>query len=141
MNEDILKKLSNDSDWRGRISALNSIKDNSDKRIEKAVVKLALNDPVFKVKNKAFLLAQKWGVKIGKNPIRLTKSKKGNLVKGIHQKLASVRDSFSDEFTLEEFKVKFKEMYPKAYDIYDGEKGNKLDKFLENSIKCLPKKK
>lgn len=32
-------------------------------------------------------------------------------------------------------------MYPEAYDIYDGDKGDKLDSWLENVIHSLPKKK
>lgn len=139
--DELIKAALNECNWKGRKSAVEKLKSYHTKETEKIIVSLALHDPVFKVKNAAFLVAQAWGVKINGQPIRLTKMKKGNLVKDIHKKLTKVRDSFIDEFTIEEFKEKFKEMYPKAYDIYDGEKGKKLDQFLEECIKCLPKTK
>lgn len=43
--------------------------------------------------------------------------------------------------TLDEFKKAFQERYPVAYDIYDGNKGERLDKWLENVTKSLPKTK
>ena len=39
------------------------------------------------------------------------------------------------------FKKAFQERYPVAYDIYDGNKGERLDKWLENVTKSLPKTK
>ena len=73
--------------------------------------------------------------------IRLNRKPKGNLVKGINGKLVKVRDSLPEGYTLDEFKRAFQERYPVAYDIYDGNKGERLDKWLENVIKSLPKTK
>lgn len=137
---ELIRAALDECNWRRRKSAVEKLKSYHTKETEKIVVKLALNDPVFKVKNAAFLVAQEWKVKINGQPIRLIKKKKGNLVKDIHKKLAKVRDAFESEFTLDEFKEKFKEKYPKIYDIYEGDKGNRLDKFLEDCLKSLPKK-
>ena len=74
-------------------------------------------------------------------PIRLDRKPKGNLVKGINGKLVTVRNSLPEGYTLDEFKKAFQERYPVAYDIYDGNKGERLDKWLENVTKSLPKTK
>lgn len=136
---ELIKMAKNECNWRERKSAVEKLKNHHTKETEKIIVNIALHDPVFKVKNAAFLVAQSWNVKINNKPIRLTKKKKGNLVKDIHKKLKRVKDSFDNEFSIDEFKEKFKEMYPKAYDIYEGDKGKRLNIFLENCLKTLPK--
>lgn len=105
--DELLKKANNELSWRDRMDAVNELKNYHCKESERVIVKLALHDPVFKVKHAAFLVAQSWGVKIGGVPIRLGKKPKGNLVKDIHKKLAKVRDSLGEEFTIEQFKEKF----------------------------------
>lgn len=139
--DELIEKANNQLSWREREDAIKCLKPYHSKRTERIIVKLALHDPVFKVKNAAFLVAQSWDVNINGKPIRLTKKKKGNLVKDIHKKLVRVRDELKEDFTIEEFKEKFKEIYPKVYDIYDGDKGTKLDRWLKTCINTLPKKK
>ncbi len=103
-------------------------------------MRLAMNTPVFKVKEAAFRLAQSRGYKSNGKPVYLGKKPKGNLVKGISEKLAKVRKDLPKEVTLEAFKEAFKKKYPVEYDIYEGDKEKRFDKWLENVITNLPKK-
>ena len=52
-----------------------------------------------------------------------------------------MRDSLPENFTLEDFKAEFQRLYPAAYDAYDGDKGKQSDKWINNVIATLPKKK
>ena len=47
---------------------------------------------------------------------------------------------YDGTYTIEEFKEAFKAKYPEIYDIYEGDKEDRLDKWLENVTKNLPKK-
>ena len=124
-----------------RTKAVNELKNYDCEQSRSILTNLAIHDSVFAVKEAAFRAAQ--SMKITKNgqPIRLNRKPKGNLVKGINGKLVTVRNSLPEGYTLDEFKKAFQERYPVAYDIYDGNKGERLDKWLENVIKSLPKTK
>lgn len=77
-------KANNKSSWRERLSAVNVLKEYDCVQSKDILARLAINDPVFKVKEKAFRAAQALGVTSHGKPIYLGKSKKGNLVKGIN---------------------------------------------------------
>lgn len=95
-----------------------------------------ISDKVFTVNEAAFRGLQGLGEKV-----YLKKKPKGKLIKDINKKLQKVGNSFEDsEFTFLEFKTKFKSMYPEEYDTYEGEKKNKFEQWLKNSISSLPKK-
>lgn len=140
-NIEELKRMANNKlSWRERFKAVIELKEYDCQQSRDIVTRLALHDPVFKVKEAAFRAAQGFSITKGGKPIYLGKKPKGNLVKDIMKKLARVRDFLPKEFTLEEFKVKFSELYPEAYDTYDGDMDNRFDKWLNNTISSLPKK-
>lgn len=142
MEIETLKKMANNKcNWRERLEAVKRLKNIDCQQSRDIITRLAIYDPVFKVKEAAFRVAQLFGIKKNGKEIYLGKKQKGNLVKGIGKKLCKVRDSLSEEFAVDEFKEKFKQMYPGAYDIYDGDKGDKLNSWLERVIPSLPKKK
>lgn len=140
-NIEELKKLANDkTSWRNRLRAVETLKHYDCQKSRDIVTRLAINDLVFTVKEAAFRAAQGFGVTSKGKPIYLGRKPKGHLIKDINKKLEKVRNSFSGEFTLDEFKVKFRAMYPEAYDVYDGDRGNKMDEWISNVLKSLPKK-
>ena len=86
------------------------------------------------------MAAQALGITKKGKPLYLGRKKKGNLVEGINKILVRVRDSFEGEFSVQDFKEKFKVMDLKTYDTYEGDMGGRLDEWLKNVISCLPKK-
>jgi hypothetical protein len=139
--EELKKKANNKQNWRERLEAVKALGEMDCQQSRDIVTRLALHDPVFKVQEEAFRCAQAFGIKKNGKPIYLGKKQKGNLVKDINKKLAKLRNSMGEDFTLEEFKEKFKAMYPETYDTYDGNMENKFDKWLSNAIQSLPKEK
>ncbi|MDI6682101.1 hypothetical protein [Leuconostoc suionicum] len=140
-NIDELKKKSNNKhNWHDRLESVETLKNYDCIQSRDILTRLALHDPVFKVKEKAFRAAQALGVSKNGKPIYLSKRKKGSLVKGINKKLEKVRNSLPELYSFDDFKNKFKETYPEDYDIYDGNMDNKFDKWLSNVLNSLPKK-
>ncbi len=139
--EELKRMANNQASWRDRIKAVNALKNYDCQQSRDILARLAIHDIVFKVKEAAFRACQSLGVTKNGKPIRLQKKKKGNLIPQIHKKLTVVRNALPEEFTLEEFKDEFKKRYPAAYDAYEGDKGKLFDKWLNNVIPSLPKRK
>lgn len=137
---DDLKRMANNMhNWRDRLCAVRVLSNWDCQQSRDILVRLAIHDPVFCVKEAAFRAAQAMGCTKNGQPIRLTKMPKGNLVKNINKILVEVRDSLNPGFSLQEFKFAFQNYDPATYDIYDGNKGNHLDEWLSNVIPNLPK--
>lgn len=139
--EELKRKANNQNSWRERLEAVNELKKYDCPQSRDILTRLAIHDIVFTVKEAAFRGTQALGVSKGGKPLYLGKKPKGNLVDGINKKLTRVRDLLPEDYSLEDFKAKFRELYPAAYDAYDGDKGKQFDKWLENVIPSLPKKK
>ena len=139
--EELKRKANNQNSWRERLEAVNELKKYDCQQSRDILTRLAIHDVVFTVKEAAFRAAQAMNVTKGGKPLYLGKKPKGNLVDGITKKLTRVRDSLPENFTLEDFKAEFQRLYPAAYDAYDGDKGKQFDKWLNNVIPTLPKKK
>lgn len=97
---------------------------------------LMLHDKVYAVQEAAFRRLQAFG-----EAVKLPRKKKGHLIDDINKKLVRVRESLGDMNDLEEFKRKFREMYPEAFDVYRFEKGTKMDEWILNVLASAPKKK
>jgi len=138
--DELKKKANNKHNWHDRLESVEMLKNYDCIQSRDILTRLALHDPVFKVKEKAFRAAQALGVSKNGKPIYLSKRKKGNLVKGINKKLEKVRNSLPELYSFDDFKNRFKETYPEDYDIYDGNMDNKFDKWLSNVLNSLPKK-
>ena len=142
MDIETLKKMANNkANWRERLQAVKMLEKMNCQQSKDILARLAIHDIVFSVKEAAFRAAQARNITYGGKPIHLGKKPKGDLVKDIMKKLAVVRSTFEYEVSLDEFKAKFAELYPEAYDIYEGDKGKLFDKWLSNIIPSLPKKK
>lgn len=138
--EELKRMARNRSSWRDRLAAINGLRNYDVQQAKDVIMRIAINDPVFKVKEAAFRLAQSRGYRSNGKPVYLGKKPKGNLVKGINSKLVNVRKELPEEYSLEDFKQAFKQKYPVEYDIYEGDKEERFDKWLENVTKSLPKK-
>lgn len=137
-----LKRMANNQNsWRDRLAAVEQLKNYDCQQSKDILTRIALHDIVFTVKEEAFRAAQSMGVTKNGKPIYLGKKPKGELIKGITKKLTIVKDTLPDEFSLDEFKEAFKKLYPGVYDAYEGDKGNRFDKWLTNVTSSLPKKK
>ncbi len=136
--EELKRKANNQSNWRERLYAVQVLRKYDCQQSRDILTRLAIHDKVFTVKEAAFRAAQ--AMKITKNgkPIYLSKKPKGDLVKGIHKKLAHVKSSLPEGYTLEEFRNEFKRQYPDVYDVYEGDKGKLFDKWLRNVASIPP---
>ena len=139
--EELKRMANNQNSWRARLATINQLKNYDRQQSRDTLTRLAIHDIVFTVKEAAFRAAQSMGITKNGKPLYLGKKPKGNLINGINKKLAHVIDSLPEGFSLEEFKVAFQRQYPAVYDAYEGDKGKRFDKWLENVISSLPKKK
>lgn len=139
--EELKKKANDKSNWRARLEAVNMLKEYDCQPSRDILARLAIHDNVWTVKEAAFRGAQALHVTYGGKPIKLNRKPKGDLIKGINEKLVKVRKTLPEEFTFEEFKTAFQAKCPIEYDTYEGDKGEGFDKWLANVIKNLPKSK
>ncbi len=161
--EELQHMTENQFSWRQRLAAVEELKKYSrisaDKSggdvettsdeprdfdpscVEALILKLALHDPVFRVREAAYRLARARGYWVDGKLIQLGKKPKGELIRGIMGKLAVIRDQLRPGFSREEFKAAFQENYPMEYDIYEGDKEERFDKWIDNVIKGLPRKR
>jgi len=139
--EELKRMANNQNSWRERMAAVEQLKNHDCQQSRDILTQLAIHDVVFTVKEAAFRAVQGMGITKNSKPIYLGKKPKGNLIEGINKKLTRVRDTLPDGCSIDEFKEAFKKLYPAAYDAYEGDKGKRFDKWLENVIPSLPKKK
>ena len=139
--EDLKKKSNNKSSWRDRLDAVNELKKYDCRESRDIITRLALHDPVYKVVEAAFQAAQAFGITKKGKPFYLGKRKKRNLDESIIKILVGVRASLEGEFSIQDFKEKFKAMDLKTYDMYEGEMGDGFDEWLNNVVTSLPKKR
>lgn len=132
--EDLMRQSNNKTNWRDRLDAVNELRRYDCRQSRKIIKILALHDPVYKVMEAAFTAAQAFGLTKKGKPLYLRKKKTGKLDEGIDKILVRVRDSFKGEFSAEEFKNKFKAMFPKTYDTYEGDMGDTFDEWLNNVL-------
>lgn len=90
--EELKRMANNKCNWRERLKAVEELKNIDCQQSRDIIARLAIHDPVFKVKEAAFRIAQSFGIKKGGQDIYLGRKQKGNLVKGINKKLTNVRD-------------------------------------------------
>lgn len=137
-NIEVYIALANDiADYRNRLNAIEFLSKYKCYESKKELFRLMKTDKIFDVKEQAFRALQNFG-----EEIKLTRKKKGKPVKTINDKLFILHNSFNgDPYTLTDFKIKFKDLYPYVYDIYNYEKKSKFDVFLTSSIQTFAQKK
>jgi hypothetical protein len=135
--DEIIIQSKDKSDYKKRIESVNELGKWRCHKSQKRLLELMKYDKVYSVKQSAFLKLQRFG-----EDVKLPKKKKGHLIKDINKKLLKVYNSFqADQYSIVDFKLKFKEKYPEAYDVYTYEKGNKFDIWIQSVIKHSPMKR
>ncbi|EFB8332429.1 TPA: HEAT repeat domain-containing protein [Escherichia coli] len=133
--DELKKKAGNKNNYQDRISAINSLKKFKCRQSIDILRHLMKSDLVYIVKEEAFRALQAFD-----EDVKLPKKKKGHLIKDINKKVIAVGNTFNGDFEIEEFKVRFKQRYPEAYDVYQFEKKKKFDEWIINTLKSAPKK-
>lgn len=138
----LVKNANNKTSWKIRLDALNKIKKYNCKQARDVITRLAIHDRVFKVKETAFRIAQAKGFTYNGKPIKLGRKNIGYKPKDFTKIFLRIkRETSMNELNLEVFKNSFKTINPEMYDVMEFEKGKIFDKWIENTYKCLPKKR
>ena len=136
----LVKAANCKTSWRKRLSALQEIKSIDCRQREDVIIRLALHDKVYKVKEEAFRIAQSLGFTKQGQPIKLGRKKIGYKLKDFTKVFQRVkRDKKMEEFNLSQFSEHFKLVDPEMFDVMEFEKGKKFNSWLENTFKNLPK--
>lgn len=139
--EELRKKANKKYDWKERLEAVNVLRKYDCQQSRDILTRLALHDRVYKVKEEAFRACQALGIKKGGKPIYLGKKDIGYKNKDFTKVFLRIkRESKMDEFNLEVFIEKFKQINPEMYDVMNFEKRSKFNSWVENVYKSLPKK-
>lgn len=133
--DELKKKAGNKNNYHDRLNAINSLKKFKCRQSIDILWRLMMNDLVYTVKEEAFRALQAFGEKV-----TLPRKKKGHLIKDINKKVIAVGNTFNGDFEIEEFKKRFQQRYPEAYDVYQFEKKNKFEDWIINTLKSAPKK-
>lgn len=153
--EELKKMANNKNNWELRLSAVHQLKYYDCQQSRDIITRLTLTDKVFKVKEEALRASQ--GLKINKNgkPLFLGKKDIGYKTKDFTKVFQRVkREGKIEEFDINIFKEKFKQINPEMYDVmrfekskitFDNHKVESIDesgfnRWIENTYKGLPKK-
>ena len=137
----LVKDANNKSSWKIRLAALNELKQYDCQQSRDVIIRLALHDKVYKVKEEAFRAAQAMGITYRGNPIRLGRKDIGFKTKDFTKVFLRIkREKSMEELDLQLFKEAFKTIAAEMYDVMEFEKGQKFDDWITNTYKCLPKK-
>ncbi|MDP4203180.1 MAG: hypothetical protein Q8861_10820 [Bacteroidota bacterium] len=133
----IIKDSFDKNNYKIRLNAVEELgKWKCSKSINR-LLDLMKHDKIYSIKQNAFLKLQHLG-----EPVKLPKKKKGHLIKDINKKILKVYNSFqSASYSLTDFKIKFKEQYPEAYDVYLYEKNVQFDNWIASIVKHSPMKR
>lgn len=138
--DSLVKKTGNKNNWRARIEALEELQEHICPRANDVIIRLALHDKVFSVKNKAFLLAQSRKLKKSGKDIRLTRKNIGYKNKDFIKLFSRIRrEKKMSTFDLQVFKDTFLTLNPEMFDVMNYEKKNGFDTWIVNTYNSLPK--
>lgn len=128
---ELLRITQDKTDYNKRLKAIDELGKWKCLQSTNRLMELMKHDKVYSVKQNVFLRLQQFG-----ESVKLPKKKKGHLIKDINKKLLKVYNGFqSDSYTITDFKIKFKETYPEAYDVYLYEKNTNFDNWIQSVIK------
>ncbi|ARD49045.1 hypothetical protein [Sporosarcina sp. P33] len=137
----LVKKANDKTSWRNRLAALKEISEIDCPQRKDVVIRLAIHDNVFAVKEEACRIANKLGLEKNGKAIKLGKKDIGFKSKDFNKVFARIkRESKMEEFNLELFKEKFENSNPEMYDVMSFDKKGKFDNWIENIYNGLPRK-
>ena len=139
--EALVNNANQKKSWKIRLAALNELRKYNCQQSRDVIIRLALHDKVYKVKEEAFRAAQALGLTKNGKPIRLGKKDIGYKSSDFTKLFQRIRrEKKMEEFDLALFKETFEILNPEMLDVMSFEKGNKLDSWIENTFNGLPKK-
>ncbi len=139
--KELVKQANCKTSWKQRLDALNEIKTYDCQERKDVVIRLALHDRVFKIKEEAFRIAQSLGLTKNGKPIFLGKKDIGYKPSDFTKKFQRIkRELEMVDFQLEIFKERFLLIDPEMFDVMHYEKGTKFDIWIQNTYQGLPKK-
>ena len=139
--DELVKDANRKHSWKIRLAALNELKKYDCQKSRDVITNLALHDKVYRVKEEAFRAAQAFGITKNGKPIFLGKKDivyKASDFKKLFQRIK--RDKKMEDLDLQVFKETFEILNPEMLDVMSFEKGSKLDAWIEQTFKGLPKK-
>lgn len=139
--DQIVKNAKNKKCYKTRLEALKELKQEKTQIADDIILKLALEDRVFLVKETAFRMAEARSLTRGGKPLTLGKKTNGYKVEDFRKAALLIRRRKKlNVFELESFKELFKEKNPEMYDVMLYEKGEDFDAWLEDIFKNAKKK-
>ncbi len=139
--DQLVKQAGLKHDWKARLSALSELRKYDCRQSRDVILRLALHDKVYKVKEEAFRATKALGIEKNGKPIKLGKKNTGYKLKDFIKIFLSIKiDKKIDDLNLTVFKETLKILNPEMYDVMKFEKGNKFDSWIRTSYNCLPKK-
>ncbi|MBO2946146.1 HEAT repeat domain-containing protein [Paenibacillus sp. F411] len=128
--EDRYKKLKADAnrmaDWRTRVKAIEELGALDHPHAVDVLMHRMQQDPVYRVQVAAYEQLKGLGEEVHK-----PKPSPEEPVKGVTKMLVRIKKSLPKDHTYEQFKDKLNKMRADVYDIYEGEKGDGFDAWLE----------
>ena len=139
--DELVKDANRKHSWKTRLAALNELRKYDCRQSRDVIIRLALHDKVYKVKEEAFRAAQALGLTKNGNPIRLGRKDIGYKPSDFTKLFQRIkRDKKMDDFDLAVFKETFDILNPEMLDVMSFEKGSKLDAWIDHTFSGLPKK-
>jgi hypothetical protein len=139
--KELVKQANCKTSWKQRLDALNNIKTYDCQERNDVVIRLALHDKVFKIKEEAFRVAQSLGLTKNGKSIFLGKKDIGYKPSDFTKKFQRIkRELGMDDFQLATFKEKFLLIDPEMFDVMLYEKDTKFDMWIQSTYQGLPKK-
>lgn len=132
-NYDQLKIAANrTSNWRARLEAVEELGHWNDPKVIDVLRHRMKVDTVYLIQEAAYLKLKNFG-----EDVQLPAKRKGEIVEGVTKILIRIKKSLPADHTFEEFKTKLKKMRLDVYDVYEGDKGEDFEQWLEEQWKLL----
>ncbi|TVX86914.1 HEAT repeat domain-containing protein [Paenibacillus agilis] len=133
--EELKKAANRTSNWRERLDAVEQLGQLDNPQVIDVLKHRLMNDTVYQVQEAAYRELKKLG-----EDVQLPPRKNGELVKGLTKLLVRIKKSLPADHTYEQFKEKLQKMRSDVYDMYEGQKGDDFDQWLESTWDSLSKK-
>ena len=140
--DELLKQAGLKEDYKARLAALKELKKFDCPKSRDMILKLALYDKVFKVKQEAFKVAKSLNIQKGGKVLKLGKKNIGYKLEDFIKIFLSIKEAKKmDTLDVNAFKKVLKTLDAEMYDVMRFEKGDKFNSWLKTSYNCLPKNK
>ncbi|NBC72418.1 HEAT repeat domain-containing protein [Paenibacillus sacheonensis] len=130
--EELKRAASRTSNWRERLKAVEALRELGGQPAVDLLTRIVSNDTVHQVQLAAHEALTELGVQ-AERPAKKT----NELVKGTGKILLRIKKSLPAGHSYEAFKEKLKNMRTDVYDIYEGDKGEGFDEWLESTWSSL----